>query len=147
MKKEYKYTINGNQYEVTIGDIEGTIATVNVNGEEYKVEWEPEAEPEKKKKPVLGKPAAAAESTGDGSAVADKAAVNKNNAIKAPLPGVITDIKVAVGDEVQAGDTVIVLEAMKMANALQAEKAGKVTAVCVKIGESVMEDDALVVIE
>ena len=144
--KEYKYTINGTKYEVAIGDIEDCNVTVTVNGEEYKVEMEKPAEPEKKK-PVLGKPAAAAESTCEGSAVADKAAVNKNNAIKAPLPGVITDIKVAVGDEVQAGDTVIVLEAMKMANALQAEKAGKVTAVCVKIGESVMEDDALVVIE
>jgi len=144
--KEYKYTINGTKYEVAIGDIEENIVTVTVNGEEYNVEMEKEAEPEKKK-PVLGKPVEAGETAGDGSAVADKAAVNKNNAIKAPLPGVITDIQVAVGDEVQAGDTVIVLEAMKMANALQAEKAGKVTAICVKVGESVMEDDALVVIE
>ena len=144
--KEYKYTINGTKYEVAIGDIEDCNVTVTVNGEEYKVEMEKAAEPEKKK-PVLGKPAAAAENASEGAAVADKAAVNKNNAIKAPLPGVITDIKVAVGDEGQAGDTVIVLEAMKMANALQAEKAGKVTAICVKIGESVMEDDALVVIE
>jgi biotin carboxyl carrier protein len=142
--KEYKYTINGTKYEVAIGDIEENIVTVTVNGEAYKVEMEKEAEPEKKK-PVLGKPAAA-ESASDEPA-ANKAAVNKNNAIKAPLPGVITDIKVAVGDEVQIGDTVIVLEAMKMANNLQAEKAGKVTAICVKIGESVMEDDALVVIE
>jgi len=142
--KEYKYTINGTKYEVAIGDIEENIVTVTVNGEAYKVEMEKEAEPEKKK-PVLGKPAAA-ESASDEPA-ANKAAVNKNNAIKAPLPGVITDIKVAVGDEVQVGDTVIVLEAMKMANNLQAEKAGKVTAICVKIGESVMEDDALVVIE
>ena len=142
--KEYKYTINGTKYEVAIGDIEENIVTVTVNGEAYKVEMEKEAEPEKKK-PVLGKPAAA-ESASDEPA-ANKAAVNKNNAIKAPLPGVITDIKVAVGDEVQAGDTIVVLEAMKMANNLQAEKAGKVTAICVKIGESVMEDDALVVIE
>ena len=125
--KEDKYTINGTKYEVAIGDIEDCNVTVTVNGEEYKVEMEKAAEPEKKK-PVLGKPAAAAENASEGAAVADKAAVNKNNAIKAPLPGVITDIKVAVGDEVQAGDTVIVLEAMKMANALQAEKAGKVTA-------------------
>ena len=136
--KEYKYTINGTKYEVAIGDIEENIVTVTVNGEAYKVEME--------KKPVLGKPAATAESASDEPA-ANKAAVNKNNAIKAPLPGVITDIKVAVGDEVQVGDTVIVLEAMKMANNLQAEKAGKVTAICVKVGESVMEDDALVVIE
>jgi len=143
--KEYKYTINGTKYEVSIGDIDDCQVTVTVNGEEYKVEMERPAEPEKKK-PVLGKPAEAAEKA-EGTEVADKAAVNKNNAIKAPLPGVITDIKVAVGDEVQAGDTVVVLEAMKMANALQAEKAGRVTAVCVKIGESVLEDDALVVIE
>ena len=143
--KEYKYTINGTKYEVAIGDIEDCNVTVTVNGEEYKVEMERPAEPEKKK-PVLGKPVEAA-SADDASTATDKASVNKNNAIKAPLPGVITDIKVAVGDEVQAGDTVIVLEAMKMANALQAEKAGKVTAICVKIGESVMEDDALVVIE
>jgi biotin carboxyl carrier protein len=105
---------------------------------------EKQPEPEKKK-PVV-RPAAAAESN-DAPAAANKASVNKNNAVKAPLPGVITDIKVAVGDEVQAGDTVVVLEAMKMANNLTAEKGGKVTAVCVKIGESVMEDDALVVIE
>jgi biotin carboxyl carrier protein len=144
--KEYKYTINGTKYEVAIGDIEDCNVTVTVNGEEYKVEMEKPAEPEKKK-PVLGKPAATADTASDSSAVADKGAVNKNNAVKAPLPGVITDIKVAVGDEVAVGDTVVVLEAMKMANNLTAEKAGKVTAVCVKIGESVMEDDALVVIE
>ena len=132
--KEYKYTINGKVFEVCIGDIDDCQVNVTMNGEEYKVEMECPAEPEKKK-PVLGKPAA------------DKAAVDKNNAIKAPLPGVITDIKVAVGDEVQVGDTVIVLEAMKMANALEAEKAGKVTAICVKVGETVMEDDPLVVIE
>ena len=143
MKKEYKYTINGNQYEVTIGDIEGTIATVNVNGEEYKVEWEPEAEPEKKK-PVLGKPAAAADSNAETTSAAN---VNTNNAVKAPLPGVITSIEVAVGDEVKAGDTVLVLEAMKMANNIEAEKDGKVTAILVQAGQSVMEDDALVVIE
>lgn len=144
--KEYKYTINGTKYEVAVGDIEENIVTVTVNGEEYKVEMEKEAEPEKKK-PVLGKPAEASTSNASDEPVANKAAVNKNNAIKAPLPGVITDIKVAVGDEVQVGDTVIVLEAMKMANNLQAEKAGKVTAICVKVGESVMEDDALIVIE
>jgi hypothetical protein len=46
MKKAYQYTINGNKYEVTIGEIEGLNATVIVNGEEYKVEMEPEPEEE-----------------------------------------------------------------------------------------------------
>ena len=140
---QYKYTINGNKYEVVVGDITDNIATLTVNGEEFKVEMEKQAEPEKKK-PVV-RPAAA-EASADAPA-ADKGSVNKANAIKAPLPGVITDILVEVGQEVQVGDNAIVLEAMKMANNLQAEKAGKVTAICVKIGESVMEDDALVVIE
>ena len=143
MKKEFKYTINDNQYEVAIGEVEETTATVVVNGEEYKVEWEPEAEPEKKvvvKKPAAEAPAASEES-------ASSANVNTNNAIKAPLPGVITSIEVSVGDEVKAGQTVLVLEAMKMANNIEAEKDGKVTAICVKAGQTVMEDDALVVIE
>ena len=143
--KEYKYTINGNKYEVVIGDIVDNIAAVKVNGEDFQVEMEPEAEPEKKKV-VLGKPAAAA-SEGAATATADAANVNTNNAVKAPLPGTIVEVKVAVGDEVQPGDIVVVLEAMKMANNLEAEKGGKVTAVLVQPGQSVMEDDALVVIE
>jgi len=95
--KEYKYTINGTKYEVAIGDIDDCKVVVTVNGEDYQVEMERPAEPEKKK-PVLGKPAAA--EAGDQPA-AEKASVNTNNAIKAPLPGVITDIRVQVGDEVQ----------------------------------------------
>lgn len=143
--KQYKYTINGNKYEVEIGDIVDNIASVKVNGEDYKVEMEPEPEPEKKKV-VLGKPKTKTAGN-DAPATASKANVNTNNAVKAPLPGTIVEVKVAVGDEVQAGDIVVVLEAMKMANNLEAEKSGKVTAVLVQEGQSVMEDDALVVIE
>ena len=58
-----------------------------------------------------------------------------------------TSIEVAVGQEVKARDTVVVLEAMKMQNNIEAEKDGKVTAICVKPGQAVLEEDALVVIE
>ena len=143
--KEYKETINGNKYEVAINGIEDYVATVVVNGEEFKVEMEKEAEPVKKK--VVVKPAAAQQQPAEEAPAGGSARVNTNNAVKAPLPGVITEIKVAVGDEVQAGDTVVVLEAMKMANNLDTEKAGKVTAILVQEGESVMEDTPLVVIE
>lgn len=141
--KEYKYTIDGVEYKVEIGEIVDNVAEVTVNGEAYKVEMEPEKEPEKKKV-VLGNPNEQA--AGEESATS---AVNVNtaNAVKSPLPGVVTEIKVAVGDEVKAGDTVLILEAMKMANNIEAEKDGKVTAICVKTGESVMEDAPLVVIE
>ena len=140
--KEYKYTINGNKYEVAIGDIVENIATITVNGEEFKVEMEKEPEPEKK---VVVKPAASA--AGATPADTPAAKVNTGNALKGPLPGVVVEVKVAVGDEVKAGDTVVVLEAMKMANNLEAENDGKVTAVLVKEGDSVMEDTPLVVIE
>jgi biotin carboxyl carrier protein len=140
--KEFKYTIDGKEYNVQIEDVEGNIADVTVNGEAFKVEMEQEAEPEKKKV-VLGQPAAEAEEGETASA----ANVNTANALKAPLLGVVTEIKVAVGDEVKVGDVVVVLEAMKKANNLEAEKDGKVTAICVKTGESVLEDSPLVVIE
>lgn len=140
--KEYKYTIEGKEYKVEIGDISDNIAEVTVNGETFKVEMEPEAEPEKKKV-VLGKPT----ENNEESQATPAANVNTANAVKAPLPGVITSIEVEVGQEVKAGDTVVVLEAMKMANNIEAEKDGKVTAICVKQGENVLEDAPLVVIE
>ena len=139
--KEFKYTIDGKEYKVQIDAVEGNIASVNVNGEAYKVEMEKEAEPEKKV--VLGKPAAAS----DDAEATPAANVNTANAVKAPLPGTITSIEVAVGQEVKAGDTVVVLEAMKMQNNIEAEKDGKVTAICVKPGQAVLEEDALIVIE
>lgn len=141
--KEYKYTIDGKEYNVAIGDIVENVAEVTVNGEKFSVEMEAEKEPEKKKV-VLGQPAEEKKADNDSSVTAN---VNVSNAIKAPLPGVIIEIKVAVGDEVKAGDTLVVLEAMKMANNIEAEKAGKVTAICVKNGESVLEDAPLVVVE
>ncbi len=139
--KEYKYTIDGQKYEVAIGEIEGNIATVTVNGVEYKVEMEEEPKEEKKKVVVK------AATTSEENEATPNTNVNTANALRAPLPGVVTEIKVTVGDEVKKGDTIVVLEAMKMANNLEAEKDGKVTAICVKQGESVMEDTPLVVIE
>jgi Acetyl/propionyl-CoA carboxylase, alpha subunit len=141
--KEFKYTIDGKEYHVEIGDIseETNVANVKVNGEAYEVSLEKTEEPEKKV--VLGKPVA--EEVAEAPAAA--ANVNTANAIKAPLPGTITAINVNMGDEVKAGDAVLVLEAMKMANNIEAEKDGKVTAICVKVGQSVMEDEPLFVVE
>ncbi len=141
--KEYKYTIDGKEYKVTIGEIVDNNAVVTVNGVDYNVEMEKEQEPEKKKV-VLGN---ASQTSDSDNAPAASANVNTADAIKAPLPGVVTEIKVEVGMEVKKGDVVVVLEAMKMANNLEADKDGKVTAVCVKQGESVMEETPLVVIE
>lgn len=141
--KEYKYTIEGKEYNVVIGDIVDNIADVTVNGQSFAVEMEPEPEPEKKKV-VLGQPAA---ENNEEKTDTPTANVNTANAVKAPLPGVITSIEVSVGQEVSAGDTLLILEAMKMANNIEAETSGRVAAILVKQGENVMEDAPLVVIE
>ena len=139
--KEYKYTINGKKFEVAIGDIKDDIAVVTVNGQEYKVEMEPEPVEEKPQvvvRPVAPQPAAAPKENASSRF--------SSNAVKAPLPGVIVDIKVSVGDNVDINQTVVVLEAMKMQNNIESEYAGTVTAVMVNAGDSVMEGAPLVTI-
>lgn len=142
--KEYKYKINGNEYAVCINEVNDATANVTVNGEEYKVEWEKpkEEKPVVKVQPVAAKPAQAAPAP----AVAPAAAV-KGNAIKTPLPGVIIDVKVNVGDTVKKGDTLVVLEAMKMENNINADRDGKVTAIQVAKGDTVADGAVLVVLE
>ena len=64
-----------------------------------------------------------------------------------PLPGTVIDIKVAVGDTVKKGQTIVILEAMKMENNIDSERDGKITAIKVNKGDSVMEGSVLVTIE
>ena len=130
--KIYKYKINGNDYKVAVGDIENNIAQVEVNGVPYKVELEEKKAPTVKSvRPVASKP------------------VVKSTAstIKSPLPGVIVDIKVKVGDTLKSDDVVVILEAMKMENDIHAGKSGVVKAINVNKGDSVLEGTDLVVIE
>ena len=143
--KDYKYTINGNIYKVTIGDIEENIAHVEVNGTPYLVEMEKVvktvAKPVVKARPTT--PAAPTTQLNRPSAAAAAGA----GTIKSPLPGVILNVKVNVGDTVKKGDTIMILEAMKMENAIKADRDGKIASLSVKQGESVLEGAALVTIE
>ena len=71
---------------------------------------------------------------------------NQPHPVKAPLPGTINAINVKVGDKVNVGDVVVVLEAMKMQNNIEAENAGTVTAILVNPGDSVMEGAVMLTI-
>ncbi|MDE6311016.1 MAG: biotin/lipoyl-binding protein [Muribaculaceae bacterium] len=143
--KEYKYKINGNNYNVTIGDIDDNIAQVEVNGVPYKVELE--------KAPAVKKVAAvrpaAAPRTNTGEKVITKAAPATTGGapVKAPLPGTVLAVNVKVGDTVKAADTVVLLEAMKMENAIHAGRDGRVAAVNVSQGDSVLEGTVLITLE
>jgi len=67
--------------------------------------------------------------------------------LTAPIPGKVVAVKVAPGDEVSPGQSLIVLEAMKMENELSADRAGKVAAVHTKAGDTVEGGELLVELE
>ena len=70
-----------------------------------------------------------------------------NGTISAPMQGTIVKVLVSVGDTVEAGQAVLVLEAMKMENHINAEASGTVREVRVQEGDTVGTGDVLVVIE
>ena len=75
------------------------------------------------------------------------AATKRGEKIRAPIAGKVVKLHVAVGDQVAAGDPVVVLEAMKMENELRATRDGSVTSIEVSPGDSVDTSQLLVVIE
>jgi acetyl-CoA carboxylase biotin carboxyl carrier protein len=68
-------------------------------------------------------------------------------AIEAHITGTIWKVEVAVGDTVEEGDTVVILESMKMEMPVEAEDDGKVSEIKCEEGQSVQEGDVLVVLE
>ncbi|NMB36604.1 MAG: biotin/lipoyl-binding protein [Bacteroidales bacterium] len=150
--KEYKLVINGNRYNVVIGKIEGTSAEIEVNGTNYNVEFEkPVAKSSAPIKIIRSTPSAvsAAPSTGAPAAkpnVKPVAAPKGSHPVQSPLPGVILEIKCAVGDTVKRGDVILILEAMKMENVIEATANGKIKSINVSKGDSVLEGDTLIVI-
>jgi len=70
-----------------------------------------------------------------------------NGRIKAPIPGQIMRVMVSPGDEVEAGEPLLELEAMKMENEIRAPRAGKIKMVNVTAGQGVKLNEVLVVID
>lgn len=159
--KEYKYKINGNEYSVAIIDLEGDKAAVEVNGVSYQVDIltegytapaprpaaKPAAAPAPAPAAAPAAPAPAPQPIAPAAPAAEPAALaGKGTAVQSPLPGVILDIKVAVGDQVKAGQTVAILEAMKMENNINAECDGVITAIKVAKGDNILEGSDIVII-
>ncbi len=67
--------------------------------------------------------------------------------IEAHITGTVWKIEVKVGDDIEEGDTVVILESMKMEMPVEAEEEGKVAEIVVEEGQSVSEGDTLVVLE
>ena len=145
--KEYKLTINGNEYSVTIADIEDNIAEVEVNGIPFTVEID--SNTSTKKAPVAPKPVmSSVQNTIAKPTVSVQPPVSSTNEtpITSPLPGVILEISVKEGDVVKKGQKLMILEAMKMENVIESGTDGKVLSIKVKASETVMEGAVLITI-
>lgn len=107
--KRYNITVNGKAYDVAVEELDGGAAPA----------------------PAAAAPAAAPAPAPAAAPVADGTKVN------APMPGTILEVKVAVGDTVEAGQALAVLEAMKMENDISSPCAGKVLSVNTTKGTAV----------
>ena len=135
--KKFKFTIQGNTYEVEILGFDDDIARVEVNGTCYDVEVHKQVK--QPKTPVLVRQEVPAPSRSETKIKKNIGAMQ----IKAPLPGNIMQIFVRNGDNVRKGDKLLMYEAMKMENTIQADRDGNITAVRVQPGDSVLEGDVL----
>jgi biotin carboxyl carrier protein len=122
----YKIKIGDEKFEVEVGGIKDGLARVTVNGESYAVEMEHY----------------------DSIAVRASTSVPAPGSVSvaAPIPGTILDIVVQVGDKVETGQTVVIIEAMKMENNLVSSIDGIVREIRVQKGAKVKTGDLIMII-
>ena len=121
--KRYNVTVNGVVYDVVVEEVTGGAAPAPVAA--------PAANPAPAAAPApAAKPAAPA--------------ANAKCSVSAPMPGNILAVNVKVGDKVEKGAVLCILEAMKMENEVMAPDAGTVTSVTVSKGSTVQAGDVLV---
>ena len=128
----YSLLINHRSYEVVVRRLEaddegGQRYEVLIDGQPYEVRLEDERER------ALASLAGGGHESGDAT-------------VKAPMPGLVVNIPVAVGDAVERGQTVAVLEAMKMENDLGAPRNGVVKEIKVATGQAVNQGQPLVIV-
>ena len=122
---------------------------VYVDNEYFQIEVDEEG-PTPVVRPVGNAPRRIAKTPRKAGAPAAKAAdadAPIDGGIAAPMPGLILRLEKAVGDDITAGETILVLEAMKMENALKATATGKIKSINCDIGDNVKKGDLLVVID
>ncbi len=131
---KYNVKIGEKSFEVLIEDINKRPIVAHVNGQEFLVNPEVESQEndqaDQKKSPNLP------EHIGNSTM--------KDGKLIAPLPGTVIEIFVKPGDEVEAGQVVLIIEAMKMKNSIRSTKDGIVAAVLVNAGDTVGTKQTLV---
>jgi biotin carboxyl carrier protein len=141
---KYKITVKDQTYEVEIENINARPVIAHVDGERFEImpgdvnqaEAKKEADAKAEKISFNPNPAPA-------KPISPNPAISGNN-ITAPLPGTVVDVFVKVGDKVEAGQVVLIIEAMKMKNSIRSVFSGTISEVLVSAGQSVAHKQALV---
>ena len=132
MIKQYKVTVNGKLYDVSVEEVGEILGGVHAS----------------KTVSTFVNPNGAANNSNNEKQITDKQQnsipIDENAiSVKAPMPGTILSFTVSVGDEVSEGQVVAILEAMKMENELTAPASGKVKSIHVEKGSSVIENQVI----
>ena len=138
--KTFKFKIHDNNYKVNLLSHEGNIIDLEVNGTKYTVTLKEEVKTTKT--PTLVRSAS--------KRPVEPLKVNpttKRTKIVAPIPGVIMQVDVKVGDQVKIGDRLVQLEAMKMENNITSEKNGTIRAVHVVKDQKVLQNELMLELE
>lgn len=155
---KYNISVKEQTFEIEMGEIRQGMARVNVNGTDYDVRIDnyPGGAPSQTTmpSPAIPQRTSAAPATPAATVAPQRAmkpspapeAPSSDNIVKAPMPGLILDVQVKTGDQVKAGQTVIIMEAMKMENSITVKIDGTVKEIHVQKGAQVMTGHTLLVI-
>ncbi|MDD5360987.1 MAG: acetyl-CoA carboxylase biotin carboxyl carrier protein subunit [Ignavibacteria bacterium] len=145
--KNFKLTINNNNYDVNVLSFESNKAKVEVNGKAYEVTIDKSGEMSKTPTLVRQQNQPSTDSSKATALTSSPSEKKGAGVIKSPLPGTIIKVFVKVGDTVKVGTNLLTWEAMKMENNLTSDREGTVKVVKVKPGDNILEGDVLIEIE
>ncbi|MBP7461859.1 MAG: acetyl-CoA carboxylase biotin carboxyl carrier protein subunit [Candidatus Delongbacteria bacterium] len=133
--KKFSVTVNQRAYQVVLKQQHGGSALVEVDGIDYQVALQSESSPVEPAARPHSAPVPVTIPVSGPSA----AHLSAPGRLLAPLPGMITQIRVSVGQAVKNGDIVCIMEAMKMENEIKSHTDGTIRSILVKAGDTLQE--------